>query len=261
MRATGITIVFCLLGALKLFGSLAISSSYHMHSTTTSTMASPQGTIPSIYLDPSSRLLSLFDIYHIQDGKPYDWSGLHDKGSSRQIFILLLLLSDLFFETVINLSLIQCIPPGGKGNLFVQLVPSEFCLIFQCSKPRLLKKPITDLSIMKYWFLETLELTHSPECHVSTCVSDSSILSNIPHLLVSGRLEMLNLRRSWQDKRLAWRTSFLIYACSNCGRCCKARVFTGPSRTCVPSIAGRLATHTLSYLNFFAAIVISTRKS
>jgi hypothetical protein len=54
------------------------SSGYHIQPHSTCTMASLPGTLPYIYLDPSLRLLSLFDIYHIQVGEHFDCSSLFD---------------------------------------------------------------------------------------------------------------------------------------------------------------------------------------
>jgi hypothetical protein len=57
---------------------------YHIQPHATCTMASLHGTLPYIYVDPSLRILSLFNIYHIQDGEPCNWSSLLDKAIDQQ---------------------------------------------------------------------------------------------------------------------------------------------------------------------------------
>jgi hypothetical protein len=55
-----------------------------LQSTPTSTMASEQGTLPHVCLDPSRRLISLIDLCRVQDGVPCDWRGLFNKAIQHQ---------------------------------------------------------------------------------------------------------------------------------------------------------------------------------
>ena len=67
-------------GLVVVLSSFLFCSSPTSSVSTTSTMASPERTIPYVHVDPSMHLLSLFDACDIQqDAKSYDWSSLCNK--------------------------------------------------------------------------------------------------------------------------------------------------------------------------------------
>ena len=142
-------------------------------------MASLEATIPYIYVDPSMHLRSLFDIYDIQDGKPFDWSSLFEKAIKVEdlhplvVSIALLLDSHVVLKHPSNYT--RWTKEYGCPTC------TQFRLVFKCSKPR--TRTATADPMINYFLLKSQESRHSVDCPISTCVTKSCVLLNLPSLI------------------------------------------------------------------------------
>jgi hypothetical protein len=142
----------------------------------TSTMASPEETIPYIHVDPSTHLRSLFDLYDVeQDVKPYDWSKLFNKAIKHY---------DLY-PLVVSIGLLLDRHALSRHPTKFRHSTREFCcptcaqfhLVFKCSRPQ----PTT--ATVNYFLLESEQSGHSADCPTSTCITESCVLVNLPSLM------------------------------------------------------------------------------
>lgn len=144
-------------------------------------MASPEATLPYIFVDPSMHLRSLFDIYDIiQDSKPFDWSSLLDKAiKDEDLFSLVVSIGLLLDSHVVHKH------PANYTRWTKEFgcpTCTQFRLVFKCSKPRT-RTANAVLPMANQFLLKSQESTHSADCPISTCVTDSCMLLNLPSLL------------------------------------------------------------------------------
>jgi hypothetical protein len=137
-------------------------------------MASEQGALPCICLDPSRRLISLIDLQRVRDGVPHDWCGLFNKAIQHQHLCPLVSSVGLVRDR-------HKLVPHVRNHVkwrreFVCPTCAQFRLIFRCSKPQ--KGFTTDC-----WLLEHQEPEHSAECPACSCVDEASILAILPSLI------------------------------------------------------------------------------
>ena len=62
-------------------------------------MASPEAALPYIFVDQPIHLRSLFDIYDIQDSRPFNWSSLLDKAIKDEDLLPLVLSIGLLIDS------------------------------------------------------------------------------------------------------------------------------------------------------------------
>ncbi len=142
-------------------------------------MASPERTIPYVHVDPSMHLLSLFDACDIQqDAKSYDWSSLCNKAIKDEDLRPLVLSIGLLDNHVVSRHPTkhtrwtkECVCPTC----------AQFRLLFKCSKPR--TRTATADPMINYFLLKSQESRHSVDCPISTCVTESCVLLNLPSLI------------------------------------------------------------------------------
>lgn len=111
-----------------------------LQSRTTSTMASNEGSLHYIYLDPSKPLLSLFTLYHIQGDMLHDWQGLFNKAIQQ-----------------------QCCPSCQELNIVISSF--SFAHVQSPRKARILRATTA--------VLQKEETTHSLDYPPSSCVDQS----------------------------------------------------------------------------------------
>ena len=146
---------------------------------TSSTMASPEATLPYIFVDPSMHLRSLFDIYDIQDSKPFDWSSLLDKAiKDEDLFSLVVSIGLLLDSHVVHKH------PANYTRWKKEFgcpTCTQFRLVFKCSKP--MTRTAEAVPMINQFLLKSQESEHSSDCPISTCVTDSCVIFNLPSLV------------------------------------------------------------------------------
>jgi hypothetical protein len=137
-------------------------------------MASGVCSLPYIYLDPSKRLVSLIDLYDIQDGVPYDWSALIDKAIAHDDLRPLVTAIGLLRDKHQIVSHPRNFSKWTRE--FVCPTCTQFRLVFKCSKPQ-------NGIVSNYWLLIIQQPKHSPECPTSGSIDHVSTLANLPSLI------------------------------------------------------------------------------
>jgi hypothetical protein len=167
-------------------------------------MASLEAEIPCVSVDPSMHLHSLFDICDIQDGKPCDWSSLFNKTIKGEdlhplvLFVRLLLDSHAVAKHAANNT--RWTEEHGCPTC------AQFRLVFKCSKPQ--TRTANAVPKINYLLLKSQESGHWVDCPVSTCVTNSCVLFNLPSLIWQIRTVEL-------EPQLAGRSSSMVDVMSN----------------------------------------------
>jgi hypothetical protein len=169
---------FCSVHASDKLG-LFFPAPFPMQSTT-STMASPERTIPCVHVDPSMHLRSLFDTCDVQqDAKPCGWSGVINKAIKdedlRPLVVSVGLLLDSHAVSKHPTKCTRWIKEHGCPAC------TQFRLVFKCLKPQ--TRTAAAVPAANHFLLESHKSRHSVDCPISTCVTNSSVLFNLPSLI------------------------------------------------------------------------------
>jgi hypothetical protein len=176
---------------------------YHIQPHATCTMASLHGTLPYIYLDPPLTTMSIvfmFNIYHIQDGEPYNWSSLLDKAIEQQdlrpLFTSIALLVDKHTLLPYPVNYTR----WKRGNSVVELVLSS-----NWFSPVLTPRLVPTLTITTGFCWKVANQTIHWNGPIYTYVDDLSILASIPSLIWQMRtVELGEPRDSEQFETYVW---------------------------------------------------------